>query len=1038
MPNYLSSHNAHLFLAASAMIATGSALANPVIESNARFTVITPELIRLEYSEQGAFVDAPSLFAVGRGERFDGASIKKSGEELEINTGQMRLLYKPNGKPFSEENLEVWIQSGTEEIRWTPASKQTKNLGGTINTLDQVKGPVDLGEGILSRNGWFLLDDSKGFLLVNDWVEPRPATSGTDQYLFGYGENYEAAFQSFITIGGPVPMPRKSVLGSWYSRWWHYTTEDYKNIVEQYREHNFPLDIIVMDMEWHTGDWTGWSWNYELLPNPPALLQWFREQGLTVTLNVHPSDGVRPEESMYKDFMLTLGADSSTSETITFDAGNKEYMEAYFTHTHHPREEEGVDFWWLDWQQYPDVLSMPGLLNLSWLNKLYFDNSMRTGKRGLQFSRWGAWGDHRHPIHFSGDADTGWPMLGFEVPFTSNAGNVGAYYWSHDIGGHFGDRNEEPYTRWVQFSATTAAMRLHSGIIEYLDRRPWMWPEWATESMRRSFHLRSRLIPYVYSAVRETNQTGIPLNRPMYIQWPHETDSYYAPQQYMFGNDLLVAPIASPGYGPGRVASQLVWFPEGHWYNMLTSESFTGPEWRLVSADMNEFPLYVRGGVPVPMQPYSARPTTEPLATLELHLWPGADGEENATTLYEDDGISRGYESEDFATTYISTERNGNAITLQVDATIGEYEGQVTDRAYVIVLGGVMNPLRVTLNDEPLPAEWDEVERTAFIRIPKRSIRDGFTVNINAEKVDASYFADRALARRLEGITGTKNGNILEAIQTANAEQSPTLPGLIALAGVRPVENETHYPTVGHLRRIVRNSDSPIDENGLLLTWKRTIESPRNPAPKTYYVEVNNLHGQASYAPPLWGQAPLEFLESAIDELELTCTLNGDTLRYTLPQGDTHGLLSDWLVSDFYPFNIKGHISEQSGAPETMTQEQLKALTPKTKGWTPAAPGADGIVDLLAIHKGDNRLAYAVSTFTQDEARKGILGFRSDDGIEAWLNGKKIHTANVLRGINHNWEEIPVEFAAGENVLLLKVTQAEMGWGFMVRGRLVE
>lgn len=1038
MPNYLNTNKLSCLFAASAAVASGGAVANPVEQGNARFTVITQSLIRMEYSDTAEFINAPSIFAVNREERYNGSSVRKTAEELEINTGLMRLLYKPNGKPFSEENLEVWIQAGNNEIRWTPSTKQTQNLGGTISTLDQVKGPVSLGEGLLSRDGWYLLDDSKGFLLTNDWVQPRPETAGTDLYLFGYGDQYESAFQSFISIGGSVPMPRKSVLGSWYSRWWHYTTEDYKGIVEQYRENDFPLDIIVMDMEWHTGDWTGWSWNTELLPDPPALLKWFHEQGLTVTLNVHPSDGVRPEESMYKDFMLTMGADPKSNATIPFDAGDQQYMAAYFKHTHHPREAEGVDFWWLDWQQYPDVLSIPGLKNLTWLNKLYFDNSKREGKRGLQFSRWGGWGDHRNPIHFSGDADTGWPMLGFEIPLTSTAGNVGTYFWSHDIGGHFGDRNEEPYTRWVQFSATTAAMRLHSGIIEYLDRRPWMWPEWATESMRRSFHLRSRLMPYVYTAVRETNQTGLPLNRPMYIQWPEESAAYYAPQQYMFGNDLLVAPIASKGYGPGRVASQLVWFPEGHWYNFFTNEAVEGPQWKLVSADINEFPLYVRGGVALPMQPYSARPTTEPLTKLELHLWPAAEGQESATALYEDDGISQLYEQDQFATTHITTERLGNKTTAQVDEVLGTYEGQVTERAYELILHNLMKPTTVTLNDQPTPSEWNEKDQSVTVSIPSRSIRDGFTVTVEAQEANAEAFAERALARRLQGITGKENADLVEEILKANASQSQILPGLIALAGVRSVENETHYPEVGSLRRLVRNADSPIDDSGLLLTWKRTVHAANPPAPKTYYVEYNTLYGQSHYAPPHWGEAELDFLESSVDELELTCSLNGETLKYSVPLGEVHGQVGNWLISDFYPFDPTENIATQSGEPESLPLEQLRSLTPKTPGWTLASPNKEGIVNLLAIHKGENRLAYGVSTFNCEAAQPGILGFRSDDGIEVWLNGKKIHSANVLRGINHNWEEVPVEFAKGENVLLVKVSQAEMEWGFMVRGRLLE
>jgi len=1034
----LSYRFASLPFAAVALLAAGQAFANPYVVGGARFTVVTPECIRLEYQAEGQFIDAPSMFAAGRAARYDGAEVEQSEESLKIDTGRLKLSYTPDGQPFSAANLKVEIFGGALPVEWTPDSKQRGNLGGTINTLDQVKGPVSLEEGILSRDGWYLLDDSRGHLLVDEWVQPRPESAGTDWYLFGYGNDYPSAFRAFTTIGGIVPMPRKSVLGSWYSRWWEYSTEDYKAIVREYAENNFPIDIMVMDMEWHTGPWTGWSWNYDLLPDPPALLRWFHDQGLAVTLNVHPSDGVMPTETMYPEFMSTLGKDPESKEPVEFDAGNKEYMEAYFRITHHPREAEGVDFWWLDWQQYPEVKSIPGLLNLSWLNKLYFDNSMRNGRRGLQFSRWGAWGDHRHPIHFSGDADTGWPMLGFEVPFTSTAANEGAYFWSHDIGGHFGDRNEEPYTRWVQFAATTAAMRIHSGIIPYLDRRPWTWPDWATASMRRSFHLRSRLMPYVYSAVRQTHETGLPLNRPMYIEWPAEEDAYRAPQQYLFGSDLLVAPVASAGFGPGRVASQAVWFPRGEWRNFFTGESFTGPRWELVSADIDEFPLYARTGVPIPMQPYSPRPTSAKLDKLVLMVWPGMKNDLRSFTLYEDDGDTRAYETGAFAKTLLSSILQDNLIQVTVHPSEGEYEGQVPERSYEIMIGGVEEPNVVTLDGKPVTADWSSEKRRVVVRIPARSILDGATVVVDAALTPPAFFAERALERRMRGLLGedSATSNLAAAIKEANASQSPALPGLVAMAGVGLVENGTHYPEVGTLLRLVRNADSPIAAEGLALSWKQTITRRGDDIEETEHEGIipEDLKGIAELRAPAFKVPELAFMEAARTERSLSFSLDGENITITTPTGATFGQARDWFVSPTYPFDRERPIDEQKYEPEVLSPEDLASGEP-LDGWVEVSAEETGIVNLLKARGGEDVLAYAVTTVELDAARDVTLGFRSDDGIEVWLNGEKIHSKSALRGINHSWEEVPASFRQGRNVLLVKVTQAEYDWGFIVVGR---
>ena len=116
-------------------------------------------------------------------------------------------------------------------------------------------------------------------------------------------------------------------------------------------------------------------------------------------------------------------------------------MTAFLTASHAPLEEQGVDFWWLDWQQdyiYPSVPGVPGLKHLPWLNQLWYQESERGGLRGQDYSRWGGWGDQRHPIQFSGDAGSEWPMLAFEVPFTLASGNAGCFFWAHDTGGFSG------------------------------------------------------------------------------------------------------------------------------------------------------------------------------------------------------------------------------------------------------------------------------------------------------------------------------------------------------------------------------------------------------------------------------------------------------------------------------------------------------------------------------------------------------------------------------------------------------------------------
>ena len=284
------------------------------------------------------------------------------------------------------------------------------------------------------------------------------------------------------------------------------------------------------------------------------------------------------------------------------------------------------------------------------------------------------------------------------MPFTSTAGNVGCFFWSHDIGGHMGGRNEESYVRWCQFGALSAALRSHSTRDATMDRRPWKYPKWAEDSMRKSFHLRCELFPYIYSSAAQSCRESVPLTRPMYIDYPDEEEAYHNPQEFMLGDHLLVAPITSPGEGPQRRARQVVWFPPGDdWYDFFTGKCYVGGTEQLVSADIDTFPLYVRGGTPIPTQAYTPRMAGAAPASIIVRYYPDKDGLKRATTLYEDDGISPAYRNGQFATTRITCQRNGEDYSIEIERPQGTHAGQPNVRKYFWSLRNVEVPGRVKL-----------------------------------------------------------------------------------------------------------------------------------------------------------------------------------------------------------------------------------------------------------------------------------------------------------------------------------------------------
>ena len=172
-----------------------------------------------------------------------------------------------------------------------------------------------------------------------------------------------------------------------------------------------------------------------------------------------------------------LGINPDSKKTIEFDMTNKEFVEAYFKFVHHPHENAGVDFWWIDWQQGNNG-GASGIDPLWMLNYFHFKDMEKRGRRGLILSRYGGLGSHRYPIGFSGDTIVTWKSLEFQPYFTATASNVGYTWWSHDIGGHMnGYKDNELALRWYQFGVFSPINRLHSSSNPFCGKEPWNYPE---------------------------------------------------------------------------------------------------------------------------------------------------------------------------------------------------------------------------------------------------------------------------------------------------------------------------------------------------------------------------------------------------------------------------------------------------------------------------------------------------------------------------------------------------------------------------------
>lgn len=661
-----------------------------------RISVITPYLLRIENQPDGKFCDLPTQTVLCRkfcSPEFSARQIEKTvtvrTEKCEFTVTDGRLT------------------SARLEDGRTVTDFHKGNLRGTRRTLDMTFGKVPLGEGIISRGGAAVLDDSSTLLLMPDGtVRPRKeilsrSENGSDIYCFAYGNKYNEAVRDYYKLTGMTPLIPRFALGNWWSRYKAYTQQEYLSLMDRFREEKIPITVATVDMDWHYTDveerfgkkasksrlpnepiavikgcyaipgWTGYTWNEELFPDYRAFLKKLKDGNYKVTLNLHPAQGVRSYEAQYRDFAQFTGIDPNSGEPIAFDITDPKFIEGYFRFLHHGYEEDGVDFWWLDWQQ-EKTTKIEGLDPLWALNHYHSLDMKRDGtKRPLTLSRFAGSGSHRYPLGFSGDTGINWATLDFQPYFTATASNIGYSWWSHDIGGHhFGKRDDELYLRWVQFGVFSPVMRLHSSKNEFISKEPWKYSGETQRIVTDFMRLRHRMIPYIYTMNRLTNRDGVPLIRPVYYDYPEDGEAYRVQNEYFFGSELIVCPVTEKCSSALRQGGADVWLPEGRFTDIFTGRVYKGGRKLRMYRDICSIPVLAKQGAIIPLSENGTDNDWRNPESMELLIFSGS----GRFTLYEDDGETEGYKNGQFAeTVFAVSEANG-----KLSFTISPADGDIS------------------------------------------------------------------------------------------------------------------------------------------------------------------------------------------------------------------------------------------------------------------------------------------------------------------------------------------------------------------------
>ena len=692
-----------------------------VVEGNARFTILTSQLLRMEWNENAVFEDRASLTFVNRRLSVPEFKVRRKGGFLIIETNDLKLTYKVNSGCFTKDNLKVEFTTSGQKVMWYPGADDSGNLMGTTRTLDNADGRKlgfdKLEKGILSRDGWSLVDDSSSYLFdETGWVIARNECNKQDWYLFAYGHHYRDALADYSKVAGAAPLPPRYVFGYWWSRYWQYSDSELRDLIARLRAIDIPVDVLIIDMDWHEtwglsnelrkdeyGEyigWTGYTWQKELFPNPKNLFTWAHKAGLKTALNLHPASGIMPYEEPYERFCKEYGWDEP-GKSVPYHLDEKKWAGAYYKAVLKPIEEQGNDFWWLDWQQWRQSKYNPGLSNTFWLNHVFFNYAKdnHPDKRPFLYHRWGGLGSHRYPLGFSGDTYITWESLEYQPEFTATSANVNYGYWGHDLGGHMfhtktEHTNPERYTRWLQYGVFSPLYKIHPTKHPNIERYPWLFPDHVFQ-MVEAFHLRYALVPYIYNAARRNFDQGVAICHPLYYDYPETDAAYEHPREFMFGEDVLATCIAVPCDTLTGLATIDMWFPEGDdWFDMSSGVMYKGGTKKDIAYTIDENPWYVKAGSIIPMNPAHVRSLQNPCDTLVLTAIPGANGQ---LSYYEDDGVSQRYQTE-YSVTRITQTRSSELVELCIEPAQGNYDGMKSTRSLELRFPCTRTPSKVTVN----------------------------------------------------------------------------------------------------------------------------------------------------------------------------------------------------------------------------------------------------------------------------------------------------------------------------------------------------
>jgi alpha-glucosidase len=661
--------------------------------------------------------------------------IRTSEIEVHVNSNPFRVqFYDRDGHLISKDDDArgvAWEGSRVRDWRWMPPDERYFGLGEKAGPLDRRGHTYVMWN--TDQYGWGantdpLYEDIPFFMGLNagraygiffdntyrssfDFGVAPPdrysfgAEGGEMNYYFFWGPDPKKVIDRFTELVGRLPMPPMWAIGYHQCRYSYYPDKMVRFIADNFRERHIPCDAIFLDIHYMDG-YRIFTWDKSRFPDSDGLLHDLHEQGFHVVTIVDPGVKVDPGYVVYKQGLA--GNDFVKLPDGKVYVGNVWPGPSAFPDFTWGRVRDwwgtlvkawingGVDGIWNDMNE-PSVFNVASKTMPD--DVVFYDNGLESpetkihnvfgmqmsrathdgilmakpNERPLVITRATYAGGQRYSAVWTGDNSSTWDHLGMSLPEIMSMGMSGLALAGADIGGFAGGASPELYTRWLETGVFYPYCRTH---VEFgaPNQEPWSYGNKLEAINRKSIELRYRLLPYLYDAFHETSETGIPVMRPLLLDYPDDPSAVDQSYEFLFGDDLLVAPVLKDKERSGEA-----YLPKGTWYDFWTDRRYSGERSVEVPAPLDRIPVFVRGGAIIPTRQVVQYTGEAPIDPLTFEIYPGlpesADAESGVSSrdYYEDDGISFDFEHGAWLRQRIRVTLFQDAIEIRLPRREGSY-----------------------------------------------------------------------------------------------------------------------------------------------------------------------------------------------------------------------------------------------------------------------------------------------------------------------------------------------------------------------------